>query len=539
MPVAYDDLLTSVLEGNVRQVQDALSREGFQHNYNQNTEVTSALHAAIQQGNREMVLLLLSCGAGVRQPDQEGMMALHHAAIVGLAEMVELLLKKGSPVNIKNRRTGETPLHCAAQAGHLDTAATLIREGAHVNLSRLASTGETPLHLACKSGDVAMVRVLLSHGANVNIVTSRPHNTPLLLACYNQDQPLIDVLCKHGANVNIGDMEGQNPLLWAVRDRDYITANKLLDYDPDLRTADIQGCTTLHRLATCTNIVEDDMSLASRLISAGCKLDALDSDGQTPLHHCAISGNHQLAGLLLSAGAQVNVKEITHSETPLCMTSRIPTPGRAALVQVLVNSGADVNIGDKDNSTALHNLQGWKDSSRESVLSLLLEAGSCVNAPTLRGYTALDRCVVHHVMGGRRNHRLLSMLVAAGAALQPMLKSGRPLHQSPLCWLTWHGCLPEARFLVEAGWDVSSEAWIWLPGKTPEAEEFLHWLRMCKAQPTSLWLSCRHKIRSELLAATSECDVIPSVAQLPLPGGLKKQLMFNDEVHRLETDMNS
>lgn len=60
---------------------------------------------------------------------------------------------------------GTSPLHFAAQGGHVETAEVLLRAG----ISRDARTkvDRTPLHIAAQEGRADIVSLLLRHGADV------------------------------------------------------------------------------------------------------------------------------------------------------------------------------------------------------------------------------------------------------------------------------------------------------------------------------------------------------------------------------------
>lgn len=67
--------------------------------------------------------------------------------------------------NIK-LQLGFSPLHMAAQNGHLTTAEVLLRAG----ISRDARTkvDRTPLHIAAAEGHLDIVELLINHGAEVD-----------------------------------------------------------------------------------------------------------------------------------------------------------------------------------------------------------------------------------------------------------------------------------------------------------------------------------------------------------------------------------
>jgi hypothetical protein len=66
---------------------------------------------------------------------------------------------------------GNTPLHTAVSAGHIETAEVLVACGAALEL--VNRRGVTPLYIAVEAGDVAMTRMLLTYGADITF--ARPH----------------------------------------------------------------------------------------------------------------------------------------------------------------------------------------------------------------------------------------------------------------------------------------------------------------------------------------------------------------------------
>jgi len=63
-------------------------------------------------------------------------------------------------VNARNEY-GDTPLHYAAEHGHLDVALLLIERGADVNSRN--NEGKTPLDVAREEGHVEVARVIEEH----------------------------------------------------------------------------------------------------------------------------------------------------------------------------------------------------------------------------------------------------------------------------------------------------------------------------------------------------------------------------------------
>ena len=82
-------------------------------------------------------------------------------------------------------------------------------------------------------------------------------------------------------------------------------------------------------------------------------VNALDTDGSTPLHCATWKGHAEVVAFLLSAGANVN----SHNQnehwgtTPLHASAHA---NQAAIAQLLIEHGADVNAKDMSGKTPMH-----------------------------------------------------------------------------------------------------------------------------------------------------------------------------------------
>ncbi|XP_072743856.1 tonsoku-like protein [Anoplolepis gracilipes] len=112
----------------------------------------------------------------------KGETQLHVACINGDVGTVERLLSSGHPTNVRDH-CGWSPLHEAANHGHVDIAELLLRHGANVNdPGGMSCKGVTPLHDAACCGHFSMMQLLMQHGANVTLKT---HDGDTILDCLN------------------------------------------------------------------------------------------------------------------------------------------------------------------------------------------------------------------------------------------------------------------------------------------------------------------------------------------------------------------
>ena len=127
-----------------------------------NTEGFTPLHAACQEGHRDIVAVLSAAGAKTDATDDEGSTPLFVAVCGRQVAIVDVLLNTPQPLDKPDAR-GNTPLYAACQNGCILIVNKLLNAGANINLAN--KNGNTPLHIAAMKGCADIVNLLLSRGA--------------------------------------------------------------------------------------------------------------------------------------------------------------------------------------------------------------------------------------------------------------------------------------------------------------------------------------------------------------------------------------
>lgn len=126
-----------------------------------------ALLRAAAEGQIKRVAFLIRIGSDIDYVGENGLTALHHAALSGFQDTVRALLEAGANVNSVSESHG-TPSCLAALKGRHAVVELLLEYRAHVNVTSPGRGLGTALHAATLSADPATVKAVLDAGANVN-----------------------------------------------------------------------------------------------------------------------------------------------------------------------------------------------------------------------------------------------------------------------------------------------------------------------------------------------------------------------------------
>jgi len=136
-------------------------------------------------------------------------------------ETTDVLLRAGVSRDTRTK-VDRTPLHVAAQEGHLEIVSLLLSHGADVDAKDLLKM--TPLHWAVERGHTDVVECLLSNGADVNGI-SKFDKTPIDVAIEQNRMHLVPLLKKH-TNVLKVKPEIKSPPVQSAKARPTVLPNK-------------------------------------------------------------------------------------------------------------------------------------------------------------------------------------------------------------------------------------------------------------------------------------------------------------------------
>ena len=204
-----------------------------------------SLHASAQHGRVDRVRAHLDAGVDANERDEEGVTALHWAAINGHDDCCRLLLARGADVHATGGALHATPLHWCTRQGHVQIMALLLDHGADPLL--LDSQGFHALHLATHSSLVMALVCLLQRDEFQPQAAldrrDRQGHTSLMWAAFQGDALSVDVLLQHGASVHLADMDGLTALHWAVVHGNRACIERLVEAGSDTSAREHKGQT--------------------------------------------------------------------------------------------------------------------------------------------------------------------------------------------------------------------------------------------------------------------------------------------------------
>ena len=218
---------------------------------------------------------------------------LHVAAWCGHIKVAEYLLDLGADINKKDR-WGRTPLHYAQEAGGPEMREFLVGKGADIDL-----------WLAAIRGDIPRLTELLEEDPDQ--ANAKP--SPLEGAAFGQQvEGVARLLISYGAKA-LGRNNGMFAAI-AVNNPPFVRV--LLDCGADptatghVEDDEVFGGTLLH-WATRMRYTHDNSESVRLLLERGAKVNALDTEGKTPLD---------------LASAQPTEKEDPHPSAPRNVAKR-------------------------------------------------------------------------------------------------------------------------------------------------------------------------------------------------------------------------
>lgn len=164
--VEYGTPLTrAVANDDLEEVRDMLVKGANPNEKDENYDTITPLFVAVENGNIEMVEMLINFGANVNARNGSKQTPLMRLDDDATPELVDLLIRFGAKVDLADRE-GNTALILAAGGADAAVVKALIDAGADIHIAN--KQGQTALMEAAYYDDLESVRSLINAGSNVN-----------------------------------------------------------------------------------------------------------------------------------------------------------------------------------------------------------------------------------------------------------------------------------------------------------------------------------------------------------------------------------
>uniref|UniRef100_A0A8C7URJ1 Euchromatic histone-lysine N-methyltransferase 1a n=1 Tax=Oncorhynchus mykiss TaxID=8022 RepID=A0A8C7URJ1_ONCMY len=286
-------------------------------------------------------------------------------------------------------------LYISAHHGELQKVIHLLVDGKDPNYLMYSQNKRTPLHAAASEGHQEVCHMLVQAGANLDMFDEE-QRTPLMDACENNHLDTVKYLLRAGAALSHKDIKGSTCLHLAAKLGHYDVVQHLLSKaSKQVNCQDDGGWTPI------TWAIEyKHRELVLLLLSRGADVNIRDKEENICLHWAALSGSNDIAQILLDARCDLQAVNV-HGDSTLHIAAR---ENQLECVTLLLSQGADVNLKNREGETPLdcciYNSKVWvslktnkkltdarrsRDSHREKVLSRDISRGyeavpiACVN----------------------------------------------------------------------------------------------------------------------------------------------------------------
>lgn len=308
------------------------------------------------------LFIILTVTASLIAWEKEG---IHSAACSQNVERLKKYITQGADVNEKDS-DGDLSLTLAAQCNFYQNVKLLLENGAKVN--KKAGFGITALMVA---DSLDVIDLLLNNGAEVSN-RDREGNDALLHSSARCNILKADILIRNGADINTENDEGESAIIKAIKYEYKIPEEKiayikfLLDNGADIQHRDKKKKTAY---VISKEMGHDD--IANFLINKGAIAESFKINPD-----CIVQAlmNKEYARAKKMINKDIDLNFLFSDFSPLmCSIDDIE------IMKLLIENGADVNLKNKMNMTALTIAV---ISNKIEAVKLLLEKGAETDIPS-------------------------------------------------------------------------------------------------------------------------------------------------------------
>ena len=282
------------------------------------------------------------------------MTALLLAATFGHANCIALLLKAGANMFDDRDKRERNAIYLACVGNHFPALKILLDHARQIGgaakeksaIDEIDRYGRTPLHAAAELGHVEITRELLERQASLTIKDDDEY-TPLMLGCKKNSLNVLKVFVEY---INERYPTTSDRLaIYEERDDGSNTGNRKTNRISLFSLLEYSIFVALHIAAW-----EGHAAVVALLVEQQCDLEARNMISWLPIHCAAEHGRYVSAQTLLEHHSPVDPID-KNQQTPLHLAAR---HGHAEIVKLLLQNGAQIDrrtlTGDNCLDLAIH-----------------------------------------------------------------------------------------------------------------------------------------------------------------------------------------
>ena len=267
-----------------------------------------------------------------------------------------------------------------------------------------------PPHICYPSNDGSIVYEYINGGGDIYAITD---DQELIINCWVKNQDISPKVAKFIlskiSDINKKDRNGMSILHYA-NSRAWVKSILEKGADINIRINNDKKHTPLHLS------YNKPIGVAESLIKRGADINAVDTDGKTPLNLLFESlvsleepSKEQIAlvNLFIQNGAKINPSIKTNGEKTLLHQTK-----SAKLAKLIIAQGVDVNSKDENGNTLLH-FAVLKENYE--LLNLLIQNNADLNMKNKEGEAPLNLAIGLRYRGGIYSPEIAKLLINNGA----------------------------------------------------------------------------------------------------------------------------
>ncbi|KAH7643738.1 uncharacterized protein LOC124494328 [Dermatophagoides farinae] len=277
------------------------------------------------------------------------------------------------------------PVDLLLQEAAMKNDVTAVKQliGLDIDLNKKSQLGRSPIHWAIINNNTEIVALLIRAKCDIE-ASDKFEMKPILMAAMVGNLEMVKMLIEAGCNCRVMNKKHQTVLHCAVKhDQNEILAF-LLDNVTDININAVNESWQTSLMMACIN---NNLENVDKLISAGADVNMKDKQGRTVAHWASFKGYHQILDRVLKAGVKADERD-QDGKTALHLSAEY---GFEKTLKTLIEHNCDIFITDTKGRTALMIAAalGYLE-----VVSILIEHGANPNCKDKNGNTALHLCVM-------------------------------------------------------------------------------------------------------------------------------------------------